>query len=438
MKLPVVVIVGRMNVGKSTLFNRLSVDVKSLTYDYEGVTRDLIKDVVSWQGRSFELIDTGGVSFRKTEDPILAETRQRALAQTQAADLIIFLCDGTVGVLNEDREIAQMLHKMGKPVVMVINKTDTKVAQERTFEFDRLGFKSPIAISAQHGKGIADLLEAIVDQLPDKLENEEHDPASRVVILGKPNVGKSSLMNLLVKQERSIVANVPGTTREAISERVKFYSEDIQVTDTPGIRKKHAVKEPLETLMVKSSLRALEKADVVLLMVDKTEGKISDQELKLAFYAFDDLKKAVIILFNKTDITQDYEEETLESSLKEYQYLFKKIETLRISCITGENIGKILPLIKTVTQRYYQQLPEHEISMVVKEAWMKQPLYKQGQLLEIYSARQIKQAPITLLLKVNEPQWFGPTQLNYVERILRERYDLKSVPLRLITQRKSS
>ena len=188
-----------------------------------------------------------------------------------------------------------------------------------------------------------------------------------------------------------------GTTREAISERVKFYQEDIQVTDTPGIRKKHVVREPLETLMVKTSLRALDRADIVLLMVDKTEGRIADQELKLAFYAFEELKKAVIILFNKTDIAQAYEEETLSSSLKEYEYFFKKIETLRISCITGENVGKVLPLVKKVTERYHLQLPEHEISMVVREAWMKQPLYKQNTMSEIYSARQIKTGPITIL-----------------------------------------
>ncbi len=436
MKLPVVVIVGRMNVGKSTLFNRLSVDVKSLIFDYEGVTRDFVKDVVSWQGRSFDLVDTGGVSFKKTDDAILAESRQRALAQMEAADLILFVVDGTIGLVNEDREIAQMLHKMGKKVLLLVNKTDSKATQEHLYEFERLGIKTIVPISAQHGRGIDDLFEAIVAQLPELTEPEEPEPASRVVILGKPNVGKSSLMNLLVKSERSIVADVPGTTREAISERVKFYQEDIQLTDTPGIRKKHVVREPLETLMVKTSLRALDRADIVLLMVDKTEGRIADQELKLAFYAFEELKKAVIILFNKTDIAQAYEEETLSSSLKEYEYFFKKIETLRISCITGENVGKVLPLVKKVTERYHLQLPEHEISMVVREAWMKQPLYKQNTMLEIYSARQIKTGPITILLKVNEPQWFGTTQLNYVERILRAKYDLKSVPIKFVTQRK--
>lgn len=426
-----------MNVGKSTLFNRLSVDVKSLTYDYEGVTRDFVKDVVSWQGRSFDLVDTGGVSFRKTDDPILAETRQRALDQTKAADLVLFLVDGTIGVVNEDREIAQMLHKLGKPVLLIVNKTDSKATQEHLYEFERLGIKQTILISAQHGKGIDDLLQGIVNELPENTQEEEIEPAAKVVILGKPNVGKSSLMNLLLKQERSIVANVPGTTREAISENVRFYQEDIHLTDTPGIRKKHSVREPLETMMVKSSLRALDKADVVLLMVDKTEGKIADQELKLAFYSFQDLKKAVIILFNKIDIDQEYEEETLSSSIKEYEYFFKKIETLRISCITGDNVGKVLPLVKKVTERYFTQLPEHEISMVIKEAWMKQPLYRLGQMLEIYSARQIKKGPITILLKVNEPQWFGESQLNYVDKIVRAKYDLKSVPIKFVTQRKS-
>src|SRR5579872_2355107 len=212
--LPTVVIVGRTNVGKSTLFNRLSTDVKTLTLDYEGVTRDFIRDQVSWQGHNFDLIDTGGISLRKTTDHILEESRKKALHLIEHADIVIFVCDAKVGLLPEDREIARLLHKLGVKTIVVANKVDTHVGQEQEHEFTRLGFENFISISAQHGFGIADLLQAIVDALPDQSSEhiEEAAPKCKVTILGKPNVGKSSLLNLLLKEERAIVADIPGTT----------------------------------------------------------------------------------------------------------------------------------------------------------------------------------------------------------------------------------
>lgn len=433
---PKVVIVGRTNVGKSTLFNRLSVDVKSITLDQEGVTRDPLKDVVLWQGHSFELIDTGGISLRKTQDIILEQTRKQALAQLESAVVILFMCDGKVGVLPEDREINTLLRKLGKPVFLVTNKVDSHVAKELLHEFDALGYEKHFPISAQHGTGIADLLEEIVIAIADEpIQLVQEEPQCRVVILGKPNVGKSSLLNLLLKQERSIVSNIPGTTREPISEKLQFYKEVIELTDTPGIRRKRVVTDQLETMMVKTAMGALKDADIVLLVVDAAEGKLADQELKLLFYAFQDQYKAVILLFNKQDIVQEYEHETMDSSIDEYDYVMKKVARLDISCKTGRNIGHVLPLIEKVRQKYSQTLPDDELTFLFKEALVHKPLYKQGLMLRVARANQVQTSPITIVLRVNLPQFFGPTQFGFLEQMMRKKYDLQGVPIHFIARK---
>ncbi len=433
---PKVVVVGRTNVGKSTLFNRLSVDVKSIMLDQEGVTRDPIHDVVFWQGHSFELIDTGGISLRKTNDDILEQTRKKALAELESAVVILFMCDGKVGLLPEDREIMNLLHKLGKKTFLVINKIDAHVAKEQLYEFDMLGFKQQFPLSAQHGTGIADLLEAIVGAIADTPPIlVEQKPECKVVILGKPNVGKSSLLNALLKQDRSIVSSIAGTTREPIREQITFYKDIIEVTDTPGIRKKHAVHDQLETMMVKTAMGALKDADIVLLVVDASEGQMADQELKLMFYAFKEHYKAMIILFNKQDVVEGYEKETMKSNLEEYNYIMKKVASLSISCKTGKNIGLILPLIEKVRQRYTQQLADDELTFLFKEALIKKPLYRQGLLLRVARVNQVQTGPITLVLRVNLPQFFGDKEFGFLESMLRKKYDLKGVPIHFIARK---
>lgn len=432
-----VVIVGRPNVGKSTLFNRLSVDVKSITYDEAGVTRDILKDTVQWHNKFFTLIDTGGISLRKTTDPIFEKARLLALSMMEQADIVLMVCDGKVGAVPEDSEIVKLLHKMGKKVILVINKIDSNVAKEMTHEFRQFGFKHSVAVSAQHGQGIGDLLDMITDLLPAETGNVTDEKLGcKVVLLGKPNVGKSSLMNLLLKKERSIVADVPGTTREALSERVTFYQEDILVTDTPGIRKKHAVTEDLETMMVKSSFRALEDADVVLLLIDASEGKLADQELKLAFYAFTQKFKGLVILFNKSDLKTAETQERLEFHMEEYEYMLDKVPQLTISCKTEKNVGKILPLVKQVCDRYNQRFNNEDLTRLFKEALAKKPLYAKTKLLELYKVEQIKTGPLTLLLFVNTPEWFGASQLTFLENVLRREHDLKGVPVRFVTRKR--
>lgn len=436
MSLPSVVIVGRMNVGKSTLFNRLSESVKSITLDFAGVTRDIIKDQVTWQNVTFELIDTGGISIRKTQDVLLEKVRERALQALEKSDLILFVVDGTVGILPEDREIAQVLRKSGKKVFLVINKVDSKQAQEHIDEFAVLGFAEQMQLSAEHGRGINGLLDAIIEAIPHKKESTEEEPTYRVVLLGRPNAGKSSLMNALLQEERSIVSEIAGTTREALSERISFYKESIELTDTPGLRRPRAVTGNLEPLMVKSSLDALKNTDIVVLLIDVQEAKLADQDLKLAFYAFEELYKGLIILLNKADTMTDVMAQELERSLDYYRHLIKKVPVMQISCKTGKNIGRILPTIKKVWERHSQQLSSEEVNRLLISTLQRKPLMHQKKPLHVHHARQLTTAPITIGMEANEPLWFGQSQLGFFDNLLRDNFDLVGVPVKFVVKKK--
>lgn len=437
MNIPRVVIVGRMNVGKSTLFNRLSVNAKSMTFDYEGVTRDVIKDVISWKDYTFELVDTGGISLKKSPDVIQEQVRQKAIGMMEQSDLLLFVCDGTVGLTSEDRDIAQTCRRLNKKMILVINKADSGESKEHEYEFLKTGIKPIISISAIHGTGIGDLLDGICQGLPAPSGQFQPEESScKIVILGKPNVGKSSLMNLLVQEERAIVSPVAGTTREAIAQKITFYHQDLLLTDTPGIRRKRKIDETLETMMVKNAFRAVEDADVVLLLIDSSEHAIADQELKLAFYVFEH-HKSLIILFNKDDLATNDIQKDMDRSLSVYEYFLKKIPQLAISCKSGKNIGKILPLVKQVYERANQTFNDDELTMLFKEALRKKPLYHQQMVINVKRAKQIATNPITVVLISETPDWFGPSQLGFFDNILRAKHGLIGVPIKFLTRRPS-
>ncbi len=427
-----VVIVGRMNVGKSTLFNRLSKKVKSITLDYQGVTRDFLKDRVEWKGKTFEIIDSGGIDLKKSDDLLFVKMREKVLDLVKEADVVVFLTDGTVGVLQEDMQIARFLHTVNKPVILAINKIDTHQAQSNVYEFNSLGFAEIVPIAAEHGRGIDDLEDAIIDKLPETSLEAEGSLTTRVVFLGKPNVGKSSLMNVLLGEERTLVSDIAGTTREAVSENIMFYKEAIQVTDTPGIRRMRSVSGQIEPLMVKSSFQALRQSDVVVLLIDGSQKEIVDQELKLAFYSFTEQYKALVILVNKEDLMTEEIKESLKESFIPYQHLMKKISLLYISCKTGKNIGKILPLLNQVGSRHKQTFSESDLTSVLLRDITKKVLYKHGVQLEVRKVKQIKTAPITIELKVNDKRLFEPFHLQYFEKVLRANYDLNSVPVKFV------
>ena len=434
---PMVAIVGRMNVGKSTLFNRLSDRVKSITFDFAGVTRDIVKEQVSWKDRVFEVVDTGGISLRKSEDKLLEQVRNKALDVLEQADVVLLVVDGSAGLMAEDIEIAQLLRERHKKTILVINKSDKKATEENQLELYELYHNAVALISAEHGTNIIDLLDTVLTMLPSKGKRTDVKPMYRVVFLGRPNVGKSSLMNILAQEERSLVSDIPGTTREALAETISFYQEHLQITDTPGIRRKSSVgDEELEQLMVKSSFQALREADIVVLLLDATQAGIVDQELKLAFYAFEEQNKALIIVINKSDLLDEAKEAAFEYSFLEYQHLMKKVPLIHISCKTGKNVGKLLPLIKKVWERYNQTLNDAAVHHLFIDALRKTPLVRNRQDLIVYQTRQVGTAPITLRMRVNVPDFFETAQLNFFENILREEHDLVGAPIKFIVQKR--
>lgn len=431
-----VVIVGRMNVGKSTLFNKLSENVKSIALDYEGVTRDFLKDRVIWRDSEFDLIDTGGIELKKTDNEMLQKVRQIVLNLIDKSDLVLFLTDGKTGVMPGDTEIANVLHSSKKPVIVIVNKIDTKQAQNNLYDFYELGFDKVIGISAEHSTSINDLLDLIINNLPQKTVAQIEEPAYKVIFLGRPNAGKSSLLNALLETERSIVSSQPGTTREPISENIIFYKQAIELTDTPGIRRRKSISGELEPLMVKSAFVALKNSDIVILLIDGAESNLVDQELKLAFYSFTEQYKALILVINKQDIMTEENKKDLENNFEFYENLIKKIPVLYISCKTGKNVGKLLPLIKDVYARYSQNFDEAHLTNLFVYNLTRTPLFHTGKLLILYKAKQIKSAPIIIELVVNEPKWFGPSQLAFFENLMRSKYKMLGVPVKFILKKR--
>lgn len=433
---PTVLIVGRTNVGKSTLFNRLAQEKKSLVFSRSGVTRDAISTPMNWAGKKFTLIDTGGMTFGKHEDVLQKKVQEKVMALLQTGELILFVCDGTTGLTYEDQEIARILHRTGKKIIVLINKADnTSIIQQTIFEFNRLGIPDLLPVSGIHGIGIADLLEKIVAELPIITEEqEEATEGYRITIIGKPNVGKSSLMNILVGHERSIVSPIAGTTREALAETITQEDCLITLIDTAGVRRKRSVDDPLEELMVKSSMEAIRTSDTVILMIDASEGTVSDQELKLLFYAYEE-KKNLLVIFNKSDLQTEWSRERLADCLKDYHFIFKKIPVLTISCVTKKNCFKIFDELNKIRARAQQVINSTDLNTLVQEALKHKPLYHCKQPLKLFKIRVVPGSSPTFVLHVNHPEWFDAAALGCIENIIRDSFDLKGCPLIFRVQR---
>ena len=426
---PKVLLVGRTNVGKSTLFNRLINNKKSIVFEMDGVTRDHLEEIITWDEKPFGLIDTGGLQFAKIIDPIYQQVQEKVTALFDTAALILFVCDAKAGATREDSLIAKTLHKSGRPVVLLVNKSDNKnYLEENLPDFTRLGFKNVFPVSAVHGEGITRLLDYVASVIPEPTKTAFDVPKYHVSIIGKPNAGKSSLMNLLLRRDRTIVSDVAGTTRESITETLYHCSDLVQLTDTAGIRKKRNVTEDLESLMVKSSMKTVRESDLILMMIDASSGKITDQELKLLFMIHE-LKKPMILIFNKSDLMNEYTSQTLESSLDEYDFMLKKLPIIHTSCLTEKNVGKIFAHVDELWQRCQQKFNSTEVDDTVKAALANRPMYHNRVQLKLFKIRVIPGKVPTFVLHVNHPQWYGPTQLGCIENILRKNYQLKGCPI---------
>ena len=438
MSKPIVAIIGKPNVGKSTLFNYLSGSRISIVEDTPGVTRDRVYADTNWRGRNFTLIDTGGIE-PESEDIILSQMREQANLAIAMANVIVFVTDIKQGVTAVDREIALMLKKSCKPIVLVCNKADN-YTQDRndSYEFYNLGIGEPFPISATNALGIGDVLDEIFKHFPEKEDNEDDDTIIKVAVIGKPNVGKSSLINKLLGENRAIVSNIAGTTRDAIDSYLENEHGKYTLIDTAGIRRKSKVKESIEKFSVMRTLLAIERADVCLMMIDALEG-VTDQDAKIAGEAHE-AGKGIIIVVNKWD---EYEKET--GTLEKYKKdIYSKLSYLSyapiifISAKTGQRVQKLFEMINYVAEQNSLRVSTSVLNQVINEAIaIVQPPTDKGKRLKILYGTQVSTKPPTFVIFVNNKELFHFSYERYLVNQIRKEFGLEGTPVRIIAREKN-
>lgn len=438
MSKPIIAVVGRPNVGKSTLFNRLIGERRSIVEDTPGVTRDRIYGETEWRGRQLVLIDTGGIE-PKTDDIILAQMRNQAQIAIDTADVIIFLCDVHTGVTANDHDIATMLKKSGKPVIPCINKCDrTGNLPLEFYEFYELGFDcDPIAVSSVHGSGTGDLLDACVDALPETEVEEEEDDSIRVAVIGKPNAGKSSIINRFVGAERMIVSNIAGTTRDSVDTTVENELGKFTFIDTAGIRRQSKINDKIEKYSVLRAHMAVERADVCLLMIDATEG-ITEQDEKIAGIAHES-GKGTIIVVNKWDLVEK-DNNTVKAFTDKIRTALAYMPyapIIFVSAKTGQRLPNIYKLIAHVQDQRNMRITTGMLNDILGEAMMRtQPPSDKGRRLKIYYMTQNAVAPPTFVLFCNSIELFHFSYQRYIENCLRETFGFEGTPIKMIIKQK--
>ena len=423
MSKPIVAMVGRPNVGKSTLFNKLAVKRISIVQDTPGVTRDRVYAESEWLNRKFTMIDTGGIE-PESSDIIVKQMRRQAQIAIEMADVIVFVVDGKEGLTAADQEVAQMLRKSKKPVVLVVNKIDRLALEENSYEFYNLGIGDPITISASQGLGLGDMLDEVVKYFNDPSEDEEDDEYIRIAMIGKPNVGKSSLINRLLGEERVIVSNVPGTTRDSIDSYLETEDGKFILVDTAGLRRKSKVKEEIERYSVIRTYAAIEKADVAILVIDAEQG-ITEQDEKIIGYAHE-MNKAIMVVVNKWDLIEK-DDKTLSNYQKDLQQKLKFMpyaKYLFISALTGQRVHKILSTAKYCYDNYSKRVSTGLLNDVISKAvLMKEPPVVALKRLKIYYATQVATKPPKFVFFVNDPNLLHFSYGRYLENQLRESFD---------------
>ena len=438
MSKPIVAIIGKPNVGKSTFFNYSAGSRISIVEDTPGVTRDRVYAETNWRGRNFTLVDTGGIE-PESDDIILSQMREQANLAISMAHVIIFLTDVRQGVTAADREIALMLKKSGKPIVLVCNKADNfEKDREEIYEFYNLGIGEPFPISAANALGIGDVLDEIYNHFPEKEEGEDDENIIKVAVIGKPNVGKSSLINKMLGENRAIVSNIAGTTRDAIDSEFENEFGKYVLIDTAGIRRKSKVTESIEKFSIMRTLLAVERADVCLMMIDALEG-VTDQDAKIAGEAHE-AGKGVIIVVNKWDaIVKD--DKTI------YRYTEKIRQTLSfmpyarllfISAKTGQRLEKIFDVIDVEDENHSRRIQTGVINEIVSEATaMNQPPSDKGKRLKIFYTTQVAVKPPTFVIFVNDKELMHFSYLRYLENKIREAFGFEGTPIRLLIRERT-
>lgn len=435
MSKPLVAIVGRPNVGKSTFFNRIVGQRISIVEDTPGVTRDRLYADAEWCGHSFTLIDTGGLEI-KSEDVMWSHIRAQAQIAVETADVIVFMLDGKTGLTHEDYEVAAYLRKSRKPILLVVNKLDNN-EQHLLYDFYELGLGEPIGISAGQAKGLGDVLDEIV-KLTGKYETEEKEEALKIAVVGKPNAGKSSLVNKLLGYDRVIVSDIAGTTRDAIDTRIKIGDKEYILIDTAGIRRKRSVEEDLEQYSVMRSLGAVRRADVCLIVIDSSE-ELSEQDVKIAGYVHEQGKPSVVVM-NKWDVVEKdtYTIEKYNRKLKEELKFMDYFIPTYVSAKTGKRVDNLIKLAERAYENASRRVSTGLLNDVLREAILtNEPPSKNGKRLKIYYVTEVSANPPTFVIFVNDDTLMHFSYRRYIENALRRSFDFEGTPVRLIIRNKN-
>lgn len=438
MSKPIVAIVGRPNVGKSTLFNVLAGEMISIVKDTPGVTRDRIYAEVTWLNKEFTLIDTGGIE-PDSRDIILSQMREQAQIAIDTADVIIFLTDVKQGLQDSDSKVADMLRRSGKPVVLVVNKVDSfEKYMSDVYEFYNLGIGDPMPVSAASRLGIGDMLDEVTKHFPEGSGEEEEDERPRIAIVGKPNVGKSSIVNKLLGKNRVIVSDIAGTTRDAIDTAIKHDGKEYVFIDTAGLRRKNKIKEELERFSIIRTVTAVERADVVLMVIDATEG-VTEQDAKIAGIAHE-RGKGIIIVVNKWDAIEknDKTMNEFEAQVRQTLAYMPYAEIMYVSALTGQRLSKLYDMIDMVMENQTLRVATGVLNEIMAEAVaLQQPPSDKGKRLKLYYITQVSVKPPTFVIFVNDKELMHFSYTRYLENKIREAFGFRGTSLKFfIRERK--
>ncbi len=430
MERAIVCIVGRPNVGKSTLFNRLTGKRIAITEDTPGVTRDRIYAEGEWLGKYFTLIDTGGLE-PENEEIIMSNIKKQANVAIDTADVILFVVDGRDGLTSTDREIANILRKSGKEIVLACNKIDGAETPDDIFEFYELGLGEPLVLSAEQGLGIGDLLDEVVSHFPEDRNTDYDEDLIRVSLIGKPNVGKSSLINNILGEERVIVTNIPGTTRDAVDTYFNYGDDRYVFIDTAGLRRKRSISENIERYSVVRTLSAVDRSDICILVIDATEG-VTEQDTKIAGYAHDN-GKAIIIAINKWDLIEKDDDiyVEFEKDIRKNLSFISYAPIVFISALTGQRVDQLLDMINLVNNNYSLRISTGLLNDIINEAvLMNQPPSDKGKRARIYYGTQVSARPPKFVIFVRNKELMHFSYVRYLENQIRSHFGFDGVPIK--------